>query len=111
MEPQSLALVPVLIVEDDASAQRRLARLMTDVAGAGAAIEAVADLASARARLASALVWYWLRRSSVTLCAGTTPLHSAAETMRDLAYESARCSNWPGERMLSELMAPWKPET
>ncbi|MHC9085883.1 response regulator [Luteimonas sp. RIT-PG2_3] len=53
MEPQSLALVPVLIVEDDASAQQRLTRLMTDVAGEDAVIEVVADLASAHARLAS----------------------------------------------------------
>ncbi len=53
MEPQSLALAPVLIVEDDASAQQRLARLMRDVVGAEAGIEVVSDLASARAQLAA----------------------------------------------------------
>lgn len=53
MEPQSLALVPALIVEDDASARQRLTRLLAEVAGPEASIEAVPDLASARARLAA----------------------------------------------------------
>lgn len=53
MEPQPITLTAVLIVEDDAAAQRRLLRLMADVAGADAHIEVVSDLDSARLRLSA----------------------------------------------------------
>ena len=43
----------------------------------------------------------------MTLCAGTTPWASAAETISALARAMSGCSNWPGERMLAELTAPW----
>ena len=51
MEPQSMVLSSVLIVEDDDSAQRRLLRLTSDVAGVAAHVEAVSDLQAARSRL------------------------------------------------------------
>lgn len=53
MEPQPIALTTVLIVEDDAGAQRRLQRLLSEVAGPDAHIEAVSDLDSARSRLSA----------------------------------------------------------
>lgn len=53
MEPQPIALTAVLIVEDDAAAQRRLLRLVSDVAGSDAHIEVVSDLDSARSRLSA----------------------------------------------------------
>ncbi|HEY5850454.1 MAG TPA: response regulator transcription factor [Lysobacter sp.] len=53
MEPQSMALSPVLIVEDDDSAQRRLLRLTSDIAGAAAHVEAVSNLDTARLRLSA----------------------------------------------------------
>lgn len=51
MQPQPIELNPVLVVEDDATARARLLRLMRDLAGARARIEAVADLAAAREHL------------------------------------------------------------
>ncbi|QDH71303.1 response regulator transcription factor [Marilutibacter alkalisoli] len=51
MQPQPIELNPVLIVEDDAAARERLLRLMHELAGAQARIEAVADLAAAREHL------------------------------------------------------------
>lgn len=53
VEPQSMVLSSVLVVEDDDSAQRRLLRLTSDVAGADAHVEAVSNLEAARARLSS----------------------------------------------------------
>lgn len=53
MEPQPIALTSVLIVEDDAAAQQRLLRLMSEIAGSDAHIEAVSDLDSARSRLSA----------------------------------------------------------
>ena len=48
-----MVLSSVLVVEDDDSAQRRLLRLTSDVAGAEAHVEAVSNLEAARARLSS----------------------------------------------------------
>jgi len=48
-----MVLSSVLVVEDDDSAQRRLLRLTSDVAGADAHVEAVSNLEAARARLSS----------------------------------------------------------
>lgn len=53
MEPRSIVLSSVLLVEDDASAQRRLLRLTSDVAGADAHIEVAPSLEAARARLSA----------------------------------------------------------
>jgi DNA-binding NarL/FixJ family response regulator len=53
MEPQPITLATVLVVEDDAAAQRRLLRLLSDIAGPEAHIEAVPDLDSARSRLSA----------------------------------------------------------
>lgn len=51
MQPQPIEFNPVLIVEDEATARARLLRLMHDLAAAHARIDAVADLAAARAYL------------------------------------------------------------
>ncbi|RDZ27526.1 response regulator transcription factor [Lysobacter silvisoli] len=51
MQPQPIELNPVLIVEDDASARARLIRLMRELTGEHARIDAVADLAAAREHL------------------------------------------------------------
>jgi DNA-binding NarL/FixJ family response regulator len=53
MEPLSMVLASVLIVEDDDSAQRRLLRLTSEVAGPDAQVEAVSDLSAARSRLST----------------------------------------------------------
>ena len=53
VEPQSMVLSSVLVVEDDEGAQRRLLRLTSDVAGADAHVEAVPNLEAARARLSA----------------------------------------------------------
>jgi DNA-binding NarL/FixJ family response regulator len=53
MEPQPIALATVLIVEDDAAAQQRLQRLVSDIAGSDARVEVVPDLDSARVRLSA----------------------------------------------------------
>ncbi len=53
MEPQSMVLASVLIVEDDDSAQRRLLRLTSEVAGHDAQVEAVSDLSAARLRMST----------------------------------------------------------
>lgn len=51
MEPQPIALTTALIVEDDAAAQQRLLRLLSDIAGPEAHIEVAPDLEAARSRL------------------------------------------------------------
>ena len=51
MEPQPIDLSTVLIVEDEAAARARMLGLMRALAGPQARIDAVADLAAARARL------------------------------------------------------------
>ncbi|MBB1061302.1 response regulator transcription factor [Marilutibacter spongiae] len=51
MQAQSIEFNPVLIVEDDAATRTRLLRLMRDLAGAAARIDAVAGMVEAREHL------------------------------------------------------------
>ena len=53
MDSQPIALATVLIVEDDAACQRRLLRLVSEIAGPDAHVEVVSDLDSARMRLST----------------------------------------------------------
>lgn len=53
MEPQPIDLSTVLIVEDEAAARTRMLALMRTLAGPQARIDAVADLAAARAQCQS----------------------------------------------------------
>ena len=62
---------------------------------------------SFRARLASPKMTSWSFSSRVTLCAGTMPFASAAATVSVFARRRSAWSNWSGELIALDGIAPW----